>query len=150
MYQYFPDKRGIFLALHDRHVQEIGRLVERSLIAHADAPLEVLMRGLVEALIDAHAADPELHQLLLTAAPYRGEGARNLETRLRGALRLAITSRAPQLSGDLDRRLFVLTHMVDALARGAVLGRPAKLSLAAAKEEAVRAVMGYLKARDES
>jgi hypothetical protein len=36
--------------------------------------------------------------------------------------------------------------MVDALSDGAVLRRPARLSLAAAKEEAVRAILAYLHA----
>jgi len=35
--------------------------------------------------------------------------------------------------------------MIDALAHGAVLRRPPGLSLGAAKEEAVRAVLAYLK-----
>jgi hypothetical protein len=36
--------------------------------------------------------------------------------------------------------------MVDALSHGAVLRRPPELSLAAAKEEVVRAVLAYLHA----
>jgi hypothetical protein len=36
--------------------------------------------------------------------------------------------------------------MVDALSHGAVLRRPAGLSLSAAREEIVRAVMAYLRA----
>src|ERR1051325_7945488 len=54
VYQYFPDKRAIFLALHDRHVEQIGRLVERTLVAHAASSLEDLVRALLEALIEAH------------------------------------------------------------------------------------------------
>ena len=42
--------------------------------------------------------------------------------------------------------LFVLPHMVEALAHGAAQRRPPRLSLAAAKEEAVRAVLAYLRA----
>jgi hypothetical protein len=42
--------------------------------------------------------------------------------------------------------LFVLTHMVEGLAHGAVLTRPSRLSLAAATEEAVQAVLAYLHA----
>jgi hypothetical protein len=42
--------------------------------------------------------------------------------------------------------VFVVTHMVDALSHGAVLRQPVSLSLPAAKEEIVRAVMAYLRA----
>jgi hypothetical protein len=41
--------------------------------------------------------------------------------------------------------LFVLANMVEALAHGADLRRPPRLSLGAAKEEAVRAVLAYLR-----
>jgi AcrR family transcriptional regulator len=43
VYQYFPDKRAIFLALHERHAEQIGRLVESTLIKHADASLEEMV-----------------------------------------------------------------------------------------------------------
>src|SRR5262245_1365993 len=145
VYQYFPDKRAIFLALHDRHVEEIGRLVERTLVEHAASSLEDVLRALVEAVVDAHAPDPELYELLRAEAPHRADGARRLEERLRGALRLAISSRAGELELpiDIERVLFVVTHMVDALSHGAALRRPQRLSLAAAKEEAVRAILAY-------
>lgn len=146
VYQYFPDKRAIFAALHDRHREEIGRLVESTLVENASAPLDDLVRALVEALIEAHASDPELHQLLMSEVPHGADGAQAFEARLRGAFRLAIASRASQLprGRDVDRLLFVVPLMVDALAHGAALRRPGRLSLGAAREEAVRAVLAYL------
>jgi AcrR family transcriptional regulator len=148
VYQYFPDKRAIFLALHDRHVEQIGRLVERTLVEHAASSLEELIRALVEAVVDAHAPDPELYEVLHIEAPHRGDGARHLAERLRGALRLAISSRASEFnsSRNIERVLFVVTHMVDSLSHGAVLRRPKQLSMAAAKEEAVLAILAYLRA----
>jgi AcrR family transcriptional regulator len=144
VYQYFPDKRAIYTALHDRHSDEMSRLVERTLVEHAAASLATLLRALVEAMIEAHATDPALHELL-REVPH-DDGARDLPTRLRGALRLAISSRASRTPRDLERSLFVLTHMIDALSHAAVHKRPPKLSLAAAKEEAVRAVLAYVRA----
>ncbi|HEU0183904.1 MAG TPA: TetR/AcrR family transcriptional regulator [Blastocatellia bacterium] len=148
VYQYFLDKRAIFLALHDRHVEEIGRLVERTLTKHAASSLEDVLRALVEAVVDAHAPDPKLYELLHTEAPHRGDGARRLAERLSGALRLVISSGMGELKTphDLERVLFVVTHMVDALSHGAVLQRPPQMSLAEAKEEAVRAILAYLRA----
>jgi len=145
VYQYFPDKRAIFVALHDRHVEQVGQLVERTLVEHAAASLRDLLRALVEAMIEAHAADPGLHELLFLDVPQRAHGTRDFESRLRGALRLAVTSRADELPRrDLERTLFVITNLVESLSHAAVLRRPPKLSLAAAKEEAVRAVLAYL------
>jgi AcrR family transcriptional regulator len=148
VYQYFSDKRAIFTALHARHVEEMGRLIERTLISHASSSLEDLVRALVEAMIAAHSADPELHELLSTTVPHGGNGEQAFEDLLRGTLRLAISARAPHPYSpqDLERVLFVLTHMVEALSHGASVRRPAKLSLNAAKEESVRAILAYLRA----
>jgi len=147
VYQYFPDKRAIFAALHDRHVEQIAGLIENTLVAHAAAPLDDLVRALVEALVEAHGSDPELHELLATEVPHGADGARAFEARLRGAFRLAIFSRVEERysPGDLDRILFVVPLMVEALAHGAALRRPPQLSLAGANEEAVRAVLAYLR-----
>ncbi|HEY4013002.1 MAG TPA: TetR/AcrR family transcriptional regulator [Polyangiaceae bacterium] len=146
IYQYFPDKRAIFTALHVRHVETISRVVEGVLVEHAAASLETFVRALVEALVEAHTSDLELHEVMATV-PHGEDGAQTLEMRLRSTFRLAISSRAkePYAARDLDRMLFVLPHMVEALSHGAVYRRPARLSLGAAKEEAVRAVLAYLR-----
>jgi len=146
IYQYFPDKRAIFVALHERHIQEIDRLVEATLVEHASSSLDTLIRAMIEAMVDAHASDPELYDLLMTEVPHRTEGTRDFAGRVHGAFRLAISARAHELKKhrDLDTVVFIVTHMVDALSHGAVLRRPSKLSLAAAREEAVRAILAYL------
>lgn len=147
VYQYFRDKRAIFVALHQRHLEEIDRMVETKLIEHAASSLDDLVRAMVEAMIDAHAVDPQLYQLLFTEVPHRAEGTLDFAVRLHGAFRLAISSRARELKirRDLDLVVFVVTHMVEALSHGAVLRRPPRVSLAAAKQEAVRAVLAYLR-----
>src|SRR5215831_13437892 len=66
VYQYFPDKRAIFVALHRRHVDQIDRMVETRLVKHAASSLDDLMHAMVEGMIEAHATDPELHELLMT------------------------------------------------------------------------------------
>jgi AcrR family transcriptional regulator len=148
VYQYFPDKRAIFVALHQRHIEQIDRLVEAKLFEHAASPVEDLIGAMMEAMIEAHATDPELYELLLTEVPHRAEGTRAFAVRLHGAFRLAISSRVHELRSrrDLDKVVFVVTHMVESLSHGAVLRRPPGLSLAAAKKEAVRAVVAYLRA----
>jgi len=146
LYQYFADKHAILVALRDRHVAEMGALVERRLVDHAAATLPALMRGLIEAMIEAHALDPALYQLLLAQVPPSTGEDPHLEGRLRGAVRLALAAHASEVDvapGD-DRLLFVLTQMMESLAHAVVLHRPPSLSLAAAKEEAVWAVVSYV------
>jgi len=148
LYQYFPDKNAILEALHQRHINEMDRMVERTLVEHAASSLDVLIRAMLESMVEAHASDPELYHLLMTEVPHRAGGTRDFSVRLHGAFLLAISSRAPRLRKrkDLDKVVFVVTHMVEALSHGAVLRRPPSLSLADAKAEAVRAVLAYLRA----
>lgn len=143
LYQYFPDKHAIFAALHQRHVAEIRQLVEDTVAGHAGSSLEGLLRALMGALVDAHAGEPELHELLGRQFPLRADGSQGL----RGALRRVISSRAHELAParDLDQTLFVLPNLMDTLAHEAVLCRPSGLSLAAAREEAARAISTYLR-----
>jgi AcrR family transcriptional regulator len=148
LYQYFPDKRAIFIALHQRHMEEIDRLVNRTLAGHAHSSLDKLIHAIVDAMVDAHATDPELHGVMFSEIPHRPEGTQDFAVRLHGSFRLAISSKARELKRgrDLDKLAFVVAHMVDSLAHGAVLRRPPGVSLTAAKEEAVRAILAYLRA----
>jgi AcrR family transcriptional regulator len=158
VYQYFPHKRAIFSALHQRHIDAIDRLINATLVEHAGSSLDTLMRAMIEAMIDAHTIDPELYDLLASEVPHRADGTRDFATRLHGAFRLAISSKArdrrkrdpskqdPKKEDDLDKTVFVVTNMVESLSHAAALRRPPSLSLTDAKEEAVRAVLAYLHA----
>lgn len=146
VYQYFPDKSGIFIALHQRHIEQIDQLVERTLVENAAASFDKLIRAMVEAMVDAHLTDPELYEVLFQEVPHRAEGTKDFTVRLHGAFRLAIAARAHELKPrrNVDKVVFVVIHMVESLSHGVVLRRPPGLSLADAKEEAVRAVLAYL------
>lgn len=147
VYQYFPNKQAIFEALHERHLEDIGRIVSAKLIEHAEAPLATLLRALIDAMIEAHSAEPELHELLSTQVPHRADqGAREIEVRLKKAFHLAVASRIQELplGRDLDRVLFVLPNMVESLTHAVVLRRPPGVSLKAAREETISAVFAYL------
>ena len=146
VYQYFADKQAIFVALHQRHIDQIDRMVETKLVEHAGASLDVLMRAMIEGMIDAHSADPELYELLATEVPHRADGTRAFAQRLHGAFRLALLSRAEELrkGRDLDNLVFVVANMVDSLSHAALFQRPPRLSLLAAKADVVRAVLAYL------
>src|SRR5580693_6112323 len=70
VYQYFPDKRAIFVALHERHIEEIDRIVQARLVENAGAPLETMIRAMVEAMVDAHKPDPALYALMFSEVPH--------------------------------------------------------------------------------
>jgi AcrR family transcriptional regulator len=148
LYQYFPDKGAIFVALHERHLHQIDQLIHSKLVEHAASPLDELIRALVDAMVEAHATEPEFFQRLQKEVPHRAGGTRDFSVRLHGVFRLAIAARARELKRgiDLDTAAFVVIHMVESLCHGAVLRRPARLSLASAKKEIAKAVLAYLRA----
>lgn len=152
LYQYFPGKNAIFAALHQRHIDQIDRVIQTALLLHADSPLDDLIRALVDAMVDAHSGDPELYELLLAQVPHRDGGTQDFAPRLHSVFRLAIALKAGELppGRNLDTTAFIVSTMVDSLCHNAVLRRPPGLSLAEAKNEAVRAVLAYLRSRDSS
>jgi AcrR family transcriptional regulator len=143
IYQYFPDKRAIFSALHERHAEETRQLIASTVAQHTTSSLGALVLSLMDGLIDAHAHDPVLHELLAREIPLRAGRAPGL----RLALHAVISDRAHELtsSRDVERTLFIVPNMMDTLAHEAVLARPPQLSLADAKDEAARAVSEYLR-----
>jgi AcrR family transcriptional regulator len=146
VYQYFPHKRAIYTALHQRHIDAIDRLINATLVEHASSSLDEMIRAMIDAMIDAHTIDPELYDLLVSEVPHRADGTRDFAVRLHGAFRLAISSKARNLRRDEDKIVFVVANMVESLSHAAALRRPPGLSLKDAKNEAVRAVLAYLHA----
>jgi AcrR family transcriptional regulator len=147
VYQYFPDKRAIFAALHQRHVEQIDRVIETTLIQNASAPLDRLVCALVDAMIDAHSVDPELHDLLTAQVPPQPGGSKSFADRTHGAFLLALSARTKELKKgrDLEAIVFVLSHMIESLCHGVVRQPPPGLPLADAKAEIVRAILAYIR-----
>lgn len=148
VYQYFPHKRAIFEALHRRHLEQIDRLIQDTIVEHAESSLDELVRALIEAMVEAHLCDPELYALMYAEVPHRAGGSQAFAQRLHGVFFLSIASRKHLLKRHTDpaKVAFVVANMVDALSHAAALQRPSGLSLASAKEEAIRAVLAYLHA----
>jgi AcrR family transcriptional regulator len=146
VYQYFPNKRAIFIALHARHIDQVDSVIQRALAEHAESPLEDLIRALVESMVEAHTADPELSELLQSEVPHRANGTRAFSVRFHEAFRNALAPHAKHLSvrTDLDMQAFVLGNLVDGLGHAILLRRPRGLSLARAKAECCKAILAYL------
>ena len=69
LYQYFPDKQAIFMALHDRHVDGVRQVIERTQRDCTLASLEEFTGELVERLANVHSEDVELHEIISGAVP---------------------------------------------------------------------------------
>jgi AcrR family transcriptional regulator len=141
LYQYFPNKRAIFTALYDRHVDEVQRIIKQTMADFASAPLDEFARELVLGLVNAHTEVPELHDVVTSAVPLSALGFKNALHRTFGQ---AISSADDPERYSLDateRMLFVLPGMVESLVHG---GARANLSRDGAKGEAIRTVQVYM------
>ena len=143
LYQYFPDKRAIFTALYDRHVDQVRHVIERTMADCTSASLEDFTRELVEGLANVHTEDAELHGIISGTVP---EGTHGFKSALQTSFEQVI-SRAEQdrYTPDETRRiLFVLPNMVEALVHGVADQNRPVISRNAAKDEAIRTVLVYL------
>jgi AcrR family transcriptional regulator len=139
-YQYFPDKRSVFSALHERHVADVRSVLERHVAAHGSSSFSAFVVDLVEELVDLHSVDAPLHQLISVAVDERPEHFRSA---LRATFADAIAQRGAE---NMNRTLFVLPNLVE----GVVHGVAESSSISSdAKGEAVKATRAYLAAHPD-
>jgi AcrR family transcriptional regulator len=146
VYQYFPNRNALFVALHERHIGVVAEVIRRRLTECGDSSLERLVESLVDGMVEVHTVDPELSELLGSEVPHRADGTVDFTIRFHEAFRTALSPHAEGFGRkiDLDTRAFVMANMVDALGHAVVLRRPRGLSLAKAKAESCRAILAYL------
>jgi AcrR family transcriptional regulator len=146
VYQYFPNKNALFVALHERHIGLVAEVIRRRMTECIDSSLEHLVESLIEGMVEVHMVDPELSELLGSEVPHRADGTVDFSIRFHEAFRTALAPHTASLGRkiDLDTRAFVMANMVDALGHAVVLGRPRGLSLARARAESCKAILAYL------
>ena len=137
MYQYFPNKHALFVALHERQIGLVADVMRRRGSQCAESSPERLVEFLVDGMVEAHTVDPALSELLLSEVPHRADGMIEFSIRFHEAFRAALTRHTRRFGRniDLDTRAFVMTNMVEALGHAVVLRRPRGLSLAKAEAE---------------
>jgi AcrR family transcriptional regulator len=146
VYQYFPNKQALFVALHERHIGMVADVMRRRISQCAESSLERLVESLIDGMVEAHTVDPELSELLSSEVPHRADGTIEFSIRFHEAFRAALAPHARSLGRNigLDTRAFVMTNMVESLGHAIVLRRPRGLSLATAKAESCKAILAYL------
>jgi AcrR family transcriptional regulator len=151
LYQYFPSKEALVAAVVDRHMTQMLDLVRDEIVKVAARPVDVAVRRLVTAMIDAHRVDPKLHRVLAEQVPRSGRLV-NIEAMDREAYKLVrayLDGHREELQvADLDTATFVCVKTVEAMAHGAVIGAPAILSgvqIERLTDEVTRLIVRYLR-----
>jgi AcrR family transcriptional regulator len=151
LYQYFPCKEALVAAVIVRHQQEIMRTVRGKLADVLVQPVDLAMRELVAAAVEAHRVDPKLHRVLAEQIPRVGK-LEEAETFNRENFTLFRTYLAHHRNeirvDDLDLASFVCVTSIEALTHNAVLHYSSMLSdgaMEALVDEGARLVTGYLR-----
>jgi AcrR family transcriptional regulator len=115
LYEYFPNKDALLVALMEAHIAEGEAILARAGTAALAAriPLEDAIRGFVVAMIELHARDRRLHRVPFEEAPQPASVRRRLadvEDRITGLV-AGVLRRHPQVrvpDADLAARILVL------------------------------------------
>lgn len=148
LYQYFPNKESIVAALITRHTREMLDLLRNAMAAVESLDLEVAMRELISAMVDAHRVDPALHRIFDEQIPRMGqlEEVEAIDREAYALVRAYLEARRHEIGvADLDTATFICVTTVETLTHEAVLRHPDMIEPAALVDEVTRLVVGYLR-----
>ncbi len=149
LYQYFPSKEALVLALSRRQAEREAELVRNTLSSLGQAPLREVARRLIDALLLVHRDFPDLQRVLLTQVPLIGGLAsmREFDARSAEVVRAYLAERFPKRNAArLELMTFVSMHAVEGLIHQALLARPEYLADPAFADELSTLVVTYLEA----
>ncbi|HEY5945857.1 MAG TPA: TetR/AcrR family transcriptional regulator [Kofleriaceae bacterium] len=147
LYQYFPNKEALVLALIDRHMEDMNAAILAELTRVANLPLAEAARCVVELTIRAHAIDPDLHRVLTEQVPRMGKLARLREVdeichRMVAGL---LAARGDEIAiRDPDLAAFILVSTIESVVHRAALLYPQRLRDPRLVDETTLLVTRYL------
>jgi AcrR family transcriptional regulator len=139
LYQYFPGKEALVVAVIDRHQTEMMQKVHGALVKVRARSVQTAARELVEVMIEAHRIDPKLHRVLAEQIPRVGrlENVAALEREGTALLAAYLNAHRQELAvADSEQAAFVCVTAAEALTHAAVVNRSSVLP----DEEAERLV----------
>jgi len=130
---------------------EMMSLVRDALADVVNKPIDIAVRELITAMIDAHRVNPKLHRVLHEQIPRTGR-LENIEALDREAYTLVRayleSHRQEIIATDLDMAAFISVKTVETLTHTAAIYRTDIIAESGMKtfiDEATRLVVGYLK-----
>ncbi len=150
LYQYFPNKEALVIALIRRHYQEILDLLTKSASSLWDAPLEVAVRSYIQVALRAHAKNAGLERVLITELLHLGmDEIDRLDKNVRSVVEAYLRNKLSQSrQKNLDMTVFVLVSAMEAITHKAVLSHPDYLQDPAFEKEVCSLVLRYLDSGD--
>lgn len=153
LYQYFPSKEALIVAVAELHQREIMHLVRKELEGVWTMPVKQAIRAIVVAAVNAHRVDPGLHCVIAEQIPQVGklEGLEVFSRENYVLFRTYLECHRDELRiNDLELASFVCVTSIEALTHNAVLHYAEQISddaMEALIDEGARMVTGYLLTR---
>jgi AcrR family transcriptional regulator len=149
LYQYFPNKDTILVALQARHMEsasEILRGMMEQALSEKKAP-EHLLRRFVRQIVEMHAAEPALHHVLLYEGPRTPELSQKLhaiEDSMAHAVERVLAERGGISRRHAKHAAYLVVHVVENMAHEFVIHPPPDMPIDVFVEELVSMLSSYI------
>lgn len=151
LYQYFPNKDSILVALMERHLRQVQPIVQEAIDAMDDesVPVARSLETLFDRLVEMHEREPRLSRVLAEQVPLppvvekmHAAGDLSIARRIAASLERRRDTR----SDDALAMAHVLAQATEALSRWIVHHAPASLDKQAYMRQAVRMLADFVAA----
>jgi AcrR family transcriptional regulator len=146
LYQYFPSKEALLVALAEHHTGESLALLEATLMEIADVPLPSGVRSVVSRMIEAH-ADP-LHRVLahgLDALGLATSIQATIDARAGAAVERFLRHRGAELRvRSFELSALIMVRTIDLITHAAIDRHPASIADGSLVDELTALALGYL------
>ncbi len=147
VYQYFPNKESLVMAVMERHQEELRETMVERLAQLAGADLPTAVREMVRALLAAQRLQPKLHRVLLEQVPRIGALRRlhELHGLYEPYVAAWLEANAPRLGlAHPSVAAYVLIGACEGVVTRVMLERPTWLEEGVLEEQLVRLILSYL------
>jgi AcrR family transcriptional regulator len=149
LYQYFPNKDAILVALLVRHMESASEVLERMMeeAVTERLSLESLVRRFVRKVVEMHSSEPGLHHVLLYEGPRPPELAERLhrtEDNLGRTVERLLAERRGISRQHARHAAYLLVHVVEHLAHEYVVHPPQDMAIDVFVEELASMLYGYV------
>jgi AcrR family transcriptional regulator len=147
LYQYFPSKDAIVVALLRRHRQAMLEVLATQLAGIDQAPVETAVREVIRAVLKAHGVNPRLHKVMIEQLLRRDARAEvgDFEPKVEELVRAAQMARKEHLRvKHVDLAAFLLVRLVISVSQTVVVDHPERSRDPRLEDEMTDLVLRYL------
>lgn len=145
LYQYFPNKDALVLAVAQRHSQRMQAMLAEHTVKFATASVQDAVRTYVHATLEAHAIEPELQRALLPAIVGGLEHFADLQRNVVGLVEAWLELHRDEiLPRDLHAAAYILVTSVESIIHGSFAEPFTDIDLEEVADEVVDLVLRYL------